>query len=98
MDFDWFMEKIDIKYDNNITKINYVEIFDILCKKIELAHPTTFGFSISTYAPERIIESCKNYLNEKGIEYKLLSSSAGWCYRFIISKKSDNIKKIKNLA
>lgn len=61
-------------------------------------YPTTYGIGVwviyNSFAKDEIEEITK-ILNERGIEYYNEFSEAHWTYRFKISKKSQNLMKIK---
>lgn len=61
-------------------------------------YPTTYGIGVwviyNSFAKDEIGEITK-ILDERGIEYYNEFSEAHWTYRFKISKKSQNLMKIK---
>lgn len=94
----------EITFDYIMTKINQEsvyrnlsDLFSKLCKNIPV-YPTTYGIGIDAFYNREMsneIKMVENKLNELGIEYRNEFSEAGYVYRFVISKKSVNLEKIK---
>lgn len=60
-------------------------------------YPTTYGIGVDAFYNREMskeIKMVEDKLNELGIEYRNEFSEAGYVYRFVISKKDLNLKKI----
>lgn len=85
--------------------INFAEDFKKLLNKAGYhngisVYPTSYGigvFVILTHGLESIKNEIKSILNKYDIEYLNEYSEARWVFRYKISKKANNIKKIKNI-
>lgn len=95
---DWFLNKLE----NNKLYKNLSSIFSKILNignGTACVYPATYGIGFTNYI-FRDIETAKklqNILDKNGIEYKTEYSDAFYVYRFVISKKKDNIDKIKQL-
>ena len=61
-------------------------------------YPTTYGIGVwifYNFHAEEDIQKVENILKEKGVEYYNEYSDKHWVYRFKISKKEENVNKIK---
>lgn len=90
---DYIMNKVN---EESIYR-NLSNLFSKLCKNIPV-YPTTYGIGIDAFYNREMrkeIKMVEDKLNELGIEYRNEFSEAGYVYRFVISKKSVNLKKIK---
>lgn len=76
---------------------NLSDMFSKLCKNLAV-YPTTYGIGIDAFynfGLDDEIKQVEDKLNELGIEYRTEFSEARYVYRFVISKKSINLQKIK---
>lgn len=91
--FDYIMNKLN---QESIYR-NLSDLFSKLCKNIPV-YPTTYGIGVDAFYNRDMskeIRMIEDKLNELGIEYRNEFSEAGYVYRFVISKKSVNLEKIK---
>lgn len=91
--FDYIMNKLN---QESIYR-NLSDLFSKLCKNIPV-YPTTYGIGVDAFFNRDMkneIKFIEDKLKELGIEYRNEFSEAGYVYRFIISKKSVNLQKIK---
>jgi hypothetical protein len=101
VDLEWIMNKM------NTDKVyqSFTENFKTLLKEAGYTngitvYPTSYGIGVFVAFGRResileIKNNIENILNNKEIEYKIGSSDAGWVLRFYISKKKENINKLK---
>lgn len=62
-------------------------------------YPTTYGIGVwlfYNFHAKEDIKKVEDILKERGVEYYNEFSEKNWVYRFKISKKEENIKKIKS--
>jgi hypothetical protein len=96
--FDYIIDKIN---KDNVYK-NFSDKFNTLINNKNIsAYPTTYGLGIFVGIGLRSrIEETKsdieNTLKNMGIEYTTEYSNAGYVFRYKLSKKADNIKKMLN--
>ena len=84
MTLEYIHERIEKSRSN--TGVSLYSDMDKFVKKYKVpATPTSFGLSIWT-----AYRNC-----DKGIQYTTRTSSGGWCYNWVISKKQSNIALIK---
>lgn len=91
--FEYIMNKVN---QESIYR-NLSDLFSKLCKNIPV-YPTTYGIGVDAFYNQYMCNEIKiieDKLNELGIEYRNEFSEAGYVYRFVISKKSINLQKIK---
>jgi hypothetical protein len=94
---DWFLNKLE-------TNKLYKNLSSTFAKILNLngntcVYPTSYGIGFTNYV-FRDVETAnklKSILDQNGIEYKTEYSDAFYVYRFIISKKKENINKINSL-
>lgn len=64
-------------------------------------YSTSFGFSVSTWQLSddfhKDVNKISDLLDRHGVEYKNEYSDAHWVYRFKISKKRENLDKLKQI-
>lgn len=91
--FDYIMNKLN---QESIYR-NLSDLFSKLCKNIPV-YPTTYGIGVDAFFNRDMkneIKFIEDKLKELGIEYRNEFSEAGYVYRFVISKKSVNLERIK---
>lgn len=93
---EWFLNKIN---DNMAFK----NISDLISKNIAFkslnVYPASYGIGVFLCfgykeALNEDINKIEEFLNKNEIEFKSEYSLKNWVYRFIISKKEDNLKKL----
>ena len=101
VDLEWVMNKM------NTEKVyqSFTENFKSLLKEAGYingitVYPTSYGIGIFVGFGHRetileIKQNIESILKSKDIEYKIGSSDAGWVLQFKISKKKENINKLK---
>lgn len=100
VDLDWILSK----FNTEKTYQQFTENFKSLLKKAGFensinVYPTSYGigiFVVFSYRDQnnQIKAEINKLLDKYGIEYKNQRSDAGWVFRYVISKKKENIEKL----
>lgn len=61
-------------------------------------YPASYGIGVDTFGGYKAAaKEVSEKLEELGLKYRTEFSNAGWVYRFIVSKDSDNMKILESL-
>jgi len=91
---DYILERLN----KESTFINLAKYLRNLLNANMNCYPTSYGIGIfCLFARKGDVSKIEAYLNNNLIEYRNEYSDAYWVYRFIISKSSQNIEKLKAL-
>jgi len=98
---EYIMERVSKVLDSNYENLR--SVFSKLDLKTGKIYFTSFGFSYMCALRKREefnkdIKKLQEKLDKLGIKYKNEFSDAGWVYRFKISKKRDNIERIRKIG
>jgi hypothetical protein len=101
VDIEWVMNK----YNNNKVYQSFASNFKKLLETKGYrnsinVYPTTYGIGVFVaFGRREDLLEMKNNIDELmsslGVEYKNQSSDAGWVFRYVISKKKENISKME---
>ena len=96
------LEHILFKINDSVTYRNLSTTFNKLIKDKITAYPTTYGIGIFVAISfrseiEEIRKEIEKRLAELNIEYTNEYSSAGWVFRYKISKSKENLYKLNSL-
>ena len=101
VDLEWIMNK----WNSEKAFVSFVEDFKTLLQERGYKHsincyPTSYGIGVFVMLGHRdnikkMKSDIDNLMNEIGVDYRNEYSDAGWVFRYVISKKKENIDKIK---
>ena len=97
---DYLLNKIEAENIYFNFSKNFKKLLEVKGYNTVSVYPTSYGigvFALFTQGFKEIKNDIERLLTSLDIEYKNQYSSAGWVYRYVISKKKANIKKINNL-
>lgn len=88
-----------------LDKLSEQKEFNSLTKKVKAilntgysCYPTSYGVGVEClFGESKSISLIEKFLDNNGIEYTNEYSQARWIYRFKISKKQENIKRLQIL-
>lgn len=91
---EWILSKLDRESSYKNLSQYLRQIFDYSIS----IYPASYGIGVDTFGGYKAsAKKVSEKLEELGLKYRTEFSDAGWVYRFIVSKGSDNMKILESL-